>query len=148
MLENIKCTENRNSEKWNSECRSAEAQNSGPVFLKNKKLLRQHSCFDFKFISVEHLFLTYIDLKITAIFRLVILKNTCEHLFFEFLKKIADNYPADTYLITVNEGNIRTMREICPKLTIRTPERRNDVVLVSLLLTLKIFHPLLGCLYC
>ena len=41
-FENIQCTENRNSEKWNSECRSTELQNSGPVFLKNKKILRQY----------------------------------------------------------------------------------------------------------
>ena len=36
---------------------------------------------------------------------------------------------------------MRKRREICSKLTIKTPERRlNDVVLVFLLLTMNMFH--------
>ena len=37
--------------------------------------------------------------------------------------------------------------EICSKLTIKTPEQ-NDVILVSLLLTLNRFHKLFWCLHC
>ena len=32
--------------------------------------------------------------------------------------------PADIYLFKVNNGKIKTMGEICSKLTIKTPERR------------------------
>ena len=52
------------------------------------------------------------------------------------------SYPANIYLLKVNNRNIRTWCEICSKLTIKTPERHH-VVLLSLLLTLNIFHTLL-----
>ena len=45
-------------------------------------------------------------------------------------------YPAGTYLLKVNNRNTRVRCEICSKLTIKTPETQ----LVSLLLTLNIFH--------
>ena len=44
-------------------------------------------------------------------------------------------FPRGIYLLKVNNRNIRTRYEICSKLTIKTPERRRGVVLVSLLLT-------------
>ena len=40
----------------------------------------------------------------------------------------------DIYLLKVNNRNTRTRCEICSKLTIKIPERANDVVLVTLLL--------------
>ena len=46
--------------------------------------------------------------------------------------------PSRQLLVQVNNRNTRTRCEICSKLTIKTPERR----LVSLLLTLNIFHTL------
>ena len=52
--------------------------------------------------------------------------------------------PAEIYLLKVINGYTRIRVEICSKLTTKTPE--NDaiaVVLVSLLLTLNIFHILL-----
>ena len=33
-------------------------------------------------------------------------------------------FPGGTYLLKVNNGNTRTICEICLKLTIKTPERR------------------------
>ena len=48
--------------------------------------------------------------------------------------------PAGIYLFKVNNRNTRTRCEICSKLTIKTPERRQW--LASLLLTLNIFHTL------
>ena len=45
-------------------------------------------------------------------------------------------YPANIYFFKVNKRNTSKRCEICPKLTIKTPERR----LVSLLLTLNILH--------
>ena len=48
--------------------------------------------------------------------------------------------PANIYLFKVNDRNTRKRWEICSKLTIKTPERRHDVVLVFLLSTLNIFH--------
>ena len=71
-------------------------------------------------------------------------------------------YPAGIYLLKVNNKNTRIRCEICSKLIIKTPERRQNgqthsnkssanclsvfdhfgVVLVSLLLTLNIFHTL------
>ena len=34
-------------------------------------------------------------------------------------------FPAGIYLLKVNNRNTRTRREICSKLTIKTPERRH-----------------------
>ena len=48
------------------------------------------------------------------------------------------NNPVGIYLLKVNNRNTRTRCEICSKLTIKKPER----CLVSLLLTLNIFHTL------
>ena len=54
------------------------------------------------------------------------------------LMSYADSiYPAGNYMFKVNNRNSRTRCELCLKLTIKIPERRHDVVLVSLLITLK-----------
>ena len=53
----------------------------------------------------------------------------------EIINHLTHENPA---MFKVNNRNTRTMCEICSKLTIKTPERR----LVSLLLTLNIFHTL------
>ena len=63
-------------------------------------------------------------------------------------------YPADIYLLKVNNGNTRTRCEICPKLTVKTPEHSgcpgtfivsfehiSHLVLVFLLLTLNMWLP-------
>ena len=50
--------------------------------------------------------------------------------------------PAGIYLFKVKYGNTKTMCEICSKLKITTLERRHDVILVSLMLTLNRFHAL------
>ena len=50
---------------------------------------------------------------------------------------------ASVFLLKVNNRNTKRKCEICSKLTIKTPEGRVlGVVLVSLLLTLNIFHNL------
>ena len=49
--------------------------------------------------------------------------------------------PSGDYLFKVNNRNTRKRCETCPKLTMKTSERCS-VVLVSLLLTLNIFHNL------
>ena len=54
-------------------------------------------------------------------------------------------FPTGIYLFKVNNRNTRTICEICSKLTIKTAE---DVVLVALLLTLKIFDKPFCCLHC
>ena len=54
------------------------------------------------------------------------------------LMSYADSiYQAGNYMFKVNNRNSRTRCELCSKLTIKIPERRHDVVLVSLLITLK-----------
>ena len=68
------------------------------------------------------------------------------------LKQYLLSIPAGIYLLKVNNKNIRTMCEICSKLTIKIPERHHwgrsgifivnfehisDVALVFLLLTLR-----------
>ena len=58
---------------------------------------------------------------------------------------ITSIFPADYYLFKVNNRNTTTRCEICSKLTTKMPI---DVVPVSLLLTLNIFHTLLYCFYC
>ena len=40
-------------------------------------------------------------------------------------------HPAGDYLFKVNDGNTRTMCEICLKLVIKTPERRLVVFIVN-----------------
>ena len=40
-------------------------------------------------------------------------------------KVLASLFPADIYLLKVNNRNTRTRCEICSKLTIKTPERRH-----------------------
>ena len=56
-------------------------------------------------------------------------------------------YPAGNYLFKVNNRNTRTRFEICSKSTIKTPEQRQWLVLVSLLLTLNIFCTFFQCFY-
>ena len=54
------------------------------------------------------------------------------------LMSYADSiYPAGNYMFKVNNRNSRTRCELCSKLTIKITERLHDVVLVSLLITLK-----------
>ena len=65
----------------------------------------------------------------------------------KFLKRFA-LCQAGIRLFKVNNGKIRTMCEICSKLTIKTPKRQHDVILVYLLLTFKIFHTLFWCFHC
>ena len=67
-------------------------------------------------------------------------------------RELCSIFPADNYMFKVNNGNTRASSEICPKLTIKTPERRklrrsgvfivnfeliSDLVLVFLLLSLS-----------
>ena len=58
-------------------------------------------------------------------------------------------FPADIYLFKVNNRKNRKMCEICSKLIIKTPEQHdgNDVILMSLLLTLNRFHTLFWCFH-
>ena len=63
----------------------------------------------------------------------VVVNNQANH---QFHSIILD--PVGIYLLKVNKRNTRARCEICSKLTIKMPER----VLVSLLLTLNIFHTL------
>ena len=58
-----------------------------------------------------------------------------------FYQHLGQMFQAGNYMFKVNNRNARTMREICSKLTIKTPDA-NGVVLVSLLLALNIFYPL------
>ena len=67
----------------------------------------------------------------------------------KFITKIKNQwterlYPVGIYLLKANHRNSRTRCEICSKLT----RCSIGVVLVSLLLTLNIFHTLLLCFYC
>ena len=56
-------------------------------------------------------------------------------------------FAANKYMFKVNNRNTKKWCEICSKLTIKTPDV-NDIVLVSLILTLNIFHTFLWCFYC
>ena len=48
--------------------------------------------------------------------------------------------PANIYLLKVSNRETGKRCEICSKLTMKTPERCHDVILVFLVLTLNIFH--------
>ena len=58
-------------------------------------------------------------------------------------RKFRSIKPANIYLLKSNNRNTRIRCEVCSKLTVNEPERRNDVVLVFLLLTSNIFHTFL-----
>ena len=62
------------------------------------------------------------------------------------MKLICGNSPVSIYLLKTNNRGTRTRCEICSKLTIKTLFW--CIVLVSLLLTLNIFHTLFYCFYC
>ena len=51
-------------------------------------------------------------------------------------------YQAGDYMFKVNNRNTRTRCKICSKSTVKNPERRHWRVLVSLMLTLNMFHTL------
>ena len=57
-------------------------------------------------------------------------------------------HPANIYLLKISNRNIRRKCEICSNLTIKIPKNVIALVLVSLLLTLKIFHTFFYCFYC
>ena len=64
---------------------------------------------------------------------------------------IHGRYPKDIHLFKVDNGNSRALCEICSKLKKRHLNDVNDVVLVSLLLTLnRLLHftPLFWCFHC
>ena len=52
------------------------------------------------------------------------LYSNIEHMIFEELKTKMCPCPAGNYMFKVNNGNTRTRCEICSKLKIKTPERR------------------------
>ena len=67
-----------------------------------------------------------------------LIKKTCKG-----FKTIHTRDHIHIYLLKVNNRNTKSRSEICSKLTIKTPERHqctNNVVLVSLLLTLNILY--------
>ena len=55
--------------------------------------------------------------------------------------------PAHIYLFKINNGNIRTMCEMCSKLTIKTPEWRHWHRSGVFIVTLNRFHTLFCCLF-
>ena len=56
-------------------------------------------------------------------------------------------HPVSSQLAFTCSKSTQERCEICSKLTIKAPEQ-NDVILVSLLLTLNRFHKLFWCLHC
>ena len=74
--------------------------------------------------------------------------DVCTYEWIYIIQKAFDavsyDIPVDNYMLKASNRNTKTRCEICSKLTIKTPERhQNDaigIVLVSLLLTLNIFH--------
>ena len=57
-----------------------------------------------------------------------------------FLDSLSKHNPVNSYLFEFNTRNTRKRCEICSKLTIKTPERRQWPRSVFLLLILNIFH--------
>ena len=86
----------------------------------------------------------------SEIFKTVTYKNTCERDNFVYcfvtLCKLTSLFqrlnlnPVSIYLLKVNNRSTRTRCEICSKSAIKTQNDASGVVLVSLLLTLNIFH--------
>ena len=54
--------------------------------------------------------------------------------------RLYQTFPANIYVLKVNNRNTRKRCEICSKLTIKTPENVIDVVLLFLLLTWNMFR--------
>ena len=126
-------------------------------FIKKETLVQVFSC-EFCKISKNTLFTEHLRLSCFTIFRVLppqrsltrskirfcSVANAAECR--EILKWNELNYSlcsTSNYMFKVNNRNTRTRCELCSKLTIKTPQ--NDaigVVLVSLLLTLNVFHSL------
>ena len=57
--------------------------------------------------------------------------------------------PVGIYLLKLNDGNTKTVCEICPKLTMKTTERRqwhcSDVFIVNIEQIVSIVALLIGC---
>ena len=87
------------------------------------------------------------SLKVFEIYRLTLLWNLWEKLPLYFVSTTLASwfswclYPAGIYLFQVNNGNTRTMYEICLKLAFKTFK-------VSLFLTWNIFLTLFRCFHC
>ena len=62
--------------------------------------------------------------------------------------KFSWKVPSSICLFKGNSENTRITCQICSKSTIKKPDRRNDLVLVSLLLPLNTFHILFWRLHC
>ena len=91
----------------------------------------KHASFSCRFVLVFVTFLCNQLLK-SLIFILVWLN--------ELFRKISVRIPTGIYLLRVNNRNTEAKCEICSKLTRKTEKDDIGVVLVSVLLTLNIFH--------
>ena len=62
--------------------------------------------------------------------------------------KLNHSCPASIYLFKVDNGNIRTMCEICLKLTVKTPERRQWCHSGVFIVDFNRFHTFFWCFHC
>ena len=113
----------------------------GGSFVKIEELLEQESYLKLSVVEIQWLYsiitynkqlhillqhLIYLGIQLSASYFTAFNDNErCrrkEEVFWLF--KWRRRYPVDIYLLKVNNRNTRTRCEICSKLTIKTPERR------------------------
>ena len=87
------------------------------------------------------------NFKLFTLHSRLYISNPTSNFEIKMIRRLEKISPVGNYMFKVNNRNTRIRCEIYSKLTIKTPERRHDVVLVPLLLTLSIFHTLFYCLY-
>ena len=98
----------------------------------NFEIFPSNACFfRHNFLAIYSLGIFLKSLSLDQVFQVLLCQTNYEYSLF----------PVSNYMFKVNNKKTRTRCEICSK-------RRSGVVLVSLLLTLNIFHTSFLCFYC
>ena len=100
----------------------------------------QQKCMKFSF--------TWQWIKLNDVGNVLILQNLALNMSPILQTSLGFINPANIYLLKVNNTNTRKRREICSKLTIKTPGRHHWPRSGDLMSTLNIFHTFFWRLYC
>ena len=74
------------------------------------------------------------------IWKIIITTTMCTCIWLRFRYVVCSNiFPAEIYLFKVKNGNTRKICEICPQLTIKVLERRQNMLIVEIKTTITTF---------
>ena len=89
-----------------------------------------------------------IDMKTMVLLNKLYTKFIVDMIALEVCLQVLITVKPSNYLLFQSRQKHKKECEICSELTIKTPKRRSDVVLMFLLLTLNIFHTFSQCFCC